>query len=494
MSFLEYKKGDRIDSVEVLEIKEGGLGRLYIGYCRDRQIKVAIKTIRREIWEENGLEARWREIRDSAGEGLGGIDLGKYIYHIFIREARLICQAQNHPNVIRGTRLWYSETGQPFFECEFVADSEDLAELNRRLRAEADRPLSCLEAMHIAISFCNGMIYISDKMLEDYNRLHRENPAQGFVHRDIKPENILLNRNNQLKIIDLGLAKYILTRTPTSFFNRPIAVGSFRYISPEQRENYDAVLPSSDIYSFGVVLYELLGGVMPYSPGGRVVLPEYVPEGLRAIVARCLERESGRRFQRFQELKEALAKLVAEIKAGRVLLHERYRCEKCGYVSGCQEVTDTRASVPQVLEAMEAKPSEDKGVLDKIAELLGGSPSAVLETEPPADQGADLLGALERLIQQRPDAATAPPAPPAPAREALWVDEEVLQGMRDLMGASAQESGRDDQRKPERRILPHRERAGMCPLCNGSLIEFAPGELKVPEKSIYTWDGFFDIE
>jgi hypothetical protein len=122
MPFLELKPGQLLnDSVKILDYKEGGLGRIYFGYCQKRQIKVVIKTIRREIWEQYKLADKWASIKNDLITGtlpLHTIDLGEYLFHIFFREARLICQAQHHPNVLRGTNLWWTEAGQPFFECE----------------------------------------------------------------------------------------------------------------------------------------------------------------------------------------------------------------------------------------------------------------------------------------------------------------------------------------------------------------------------------------
>ena len=148
MGFIEYKKGDLVDSsIEITGHKEGGLGQVYFGYCRQRQIRVVIKTFRRMVWEEYELASKWRDVKDdltSARLPSRNIDVGEYIFFTFFREARLICQSRSHPSVIKGMRFWWTEEGQPFFECEFIEESQDIYTLcqRARLRHSRDPPFS----------------------------------------------------------------------------------------------------------------------------------------------------------------------------------------------------------------------------------------------------------------------------------------------------------------------------------------------------------------
>lgn len=334
MSYLEYKKGDFIEEhLEVLDFREGGLGRVYFCFCHQRQIKTIVKTIKKEIWEKYNLSSRYEFIRDvlMGKKPIGKrIDLAEYFYLTFFREARLICQAQDHPNVLRGSRIWWTKNGQPFFECEFIKGAQDLNTFYQYCKEQTGKGLSPLEVIHLAVSFCNGMMYVSEEMIKAYNELNPEAPATAFVHRDIKPHNILLTKKNQIKIIDFGLAKFIVPSSLTQYMSYSF-IGTPKYMSPEQRTNYEFVTPASDIYSFGVTLYELLDGKMPLLENA-LEFPDYVPEELQSIVKKCLKYNPNQRFQSFRELREALVVLIKKIKAGEVKIKENLRCISCGFV------------------------------------------------------------------------------------------------------------------------------------------------------------------
>jgi len=337
MDFIEFNKGDILDNcIEITDIQEGGLGRIYFGYCRNRMIKVAIKTLLRSLWEEHRLAEKWPEVKDQlikARLPLQSIGLGEYIFFTFFREARLVCQSRNHPNVIKGTRFWWTDAGQPFYECEFVEDSRDLRSFFEQATSSLHRKrLSILEVAHIAVSFCNGMIYISSEMLNQYNRSHQDHPADYFVHRDIKPENILIDNTNTIKIIDMGLAKFVFLRTTTYFVSVSLHGGVAKYMSPEQTLNFESTMPSSDIYSLAVTLCDLLGEDV-YSYASKDQETEGVPHEFREIILRCLQSDMKKRYRDFTELKKALIQFISMVKKGKIRLRENLRCARCGYIS-----------------------------------------------------------------------------------------------------------------------------------------------------------------
>src|SRR6185436_14809621 len=162
----------------------------------------------------------------------------------FQMEARAV-SALNHPNIITIYSIEETETGS-FIATEFI-DGQTLRE---RI---AERPLSWQDALKIAIQITGAL---------------KTAHSVGIIHRDIKPANIMIRRDGLVKVLDFGLAKLtgpdsgeVDTREHTAP-NR--LLGKINYMSPEQvlGERVDA---RTDIFSFGVVLYEMLSGVMPFA-------------------------------------------------------------------------------------------------------------------------------------------------------------------------------------------------------------------------------------
>jgi serine/threonine protein kinase len=197
----------------------------------------------------------------------------------FQREARALAKL-NHPNIV--TVHDFGQRGHlHFLLMEFVDG------LNLRQVTLADR-LSPVEALEMIPQLCDALQYAHD---------------QGVIHRDIKPENLLLDVNGRIKIADFGLAKMTGAGHEGTLTRTQQVMGTLNYMAPEQRERPTEVDHRADIYSLGVVIYELLTGELPL---GRFQPPSSMAEvnnALDDVVMRALEKEPGRRFQQASEFK-----------------------------------------------------------------------------------------------------------------------------------------------------------------------------------------------
>lgn len=257
----------KFTDLEILEvIGMGGMGAVY----RVRQKKldrvVALKIIRPDI-----------------------SDSGEFLQR-FEREAKAMARL-NHPNIV-SIYDFGTKDGVCYYLMELV-DGPDLAELC------SSESLSPCESLEIVTQVCRAIQYAHD---------------HGVVHRDIKPTNILLNREGAVKIADFGLAKLCLPDDATTQLTQTQQVfGTPRYMAPEQIEAAKEVDHRADIYSLGVVFYELLTGELPL---GRFDPPSQkiqVDVRLDDVVLRALEKHPERRYQAAHEFQTDISQLVQPV-------------------------------------------------------------------------------------------------------------------------------------------------------------------------------------
>jgi Tol biopolymer transport system component/predicted Ser/Thr protein kinase len=276
--------GQTISHYKILEkLGEGGMGVVYKAEDTRLERMVALKFLPPHLAASEQDKAR------------------------FIQEAKA-ASALNHPNVCTIHDI-QDHDGQMFIVMEFVD--------GQTLRQKKDA-ISFKQAVEIGIQVADGLAAAHEK---------------GIVHRDIKPENIMIRKDGIAQIMDFGLAKL---RSSSSTINRLTkegsTVGTAGYMSPEQVQGQDSD-QRSDIFSLGVLLYELFTGQLPFkgvhetalayeivnvdAPPMSAVVPEMDPT-LDAIVLECLEKDPNERMQSVKQVAIDLKKFKRESSRQRV--------------------------------------------------------------------------------------------------------------------------------------------------------------------------------
>lgn len=216
----------------------------------------------------------------------------------FTREAQALARL-NHPHIVS-----IHDVGRAGDYYYFVMEFVEGVNLRQAIHSGA---LSPAQSLAIVTQICDALQYAHD---------------EGVVHRDIKPENILLDKRGRVKIADFGLAKLLGQEPATDAITAHQQVmGTPRYMAPEQMQGLHAADHRADIYSLGVVFYELLTGEPPigrFSPPSQKV---QVDMRIDEVVLRTLEREPDLRYQRASDVKTAIEQLTSELKVPRPTGH-----------------------------------------------------------------------------------------------------------------------------------------------------------------------------
>src|SRR5215472_7944565 len=271
---------------------EGGMGRVYKAVDKELGRTVALKTLQPELTKNPNVIQRFKQ-------------------------ELLLASRISHKNILRIHDLSEWE-GVKFITMAFI-EGNDLSQL---LKAKCPFPID--RSLKIARQLCEAL-----------DAAH----AEGVVHRDFKPHNVLVGKNDHVYVSDFGLATSLET-TLLCMTRTGALAGTPRYMSPEQVEGKQ-IDSRSDLYSFGLVFYEMVAGEVPFAGEStwqvmyqrvkeqpndiKVVNPE-TPDNVARIIMHCLDREPEERYQSARDI-------IADIDAGRspeMSLTPRYRTPPSG--------------------------------------------------------------------------------------------------------------------------------------------------------------------
>jgi len=262
------------------KLGSGGMSTVYLARDETLDRAVAVKVMHREMSEQADQLERFRQ------------------------EARAVAKL-SHPNVVAVIDAG-EDAGHPYIVFEYV-EGETLKQRIKRLG-----PLDVQEALAYAIEVAQGLTVAH---------------ARSMVHRDVKPQNVLIDAEGRAKVTDFGIARQLEEQGVTATGR---VLGTTDYVSPEQAMGH-GVDPRSDIYSLGVVLYEMLLGEVPFTADSQVgVAMKHVNEELpdpqrrrpqlSAAVALVIERattkDPDRRYQRIDDMIDDL-ETALEVEAAR---------------------------------------------------------------------------------------------------------------------------------------------------------------------------------
>ncbi len=275
-------------------IGRGGMGCIYKVYDNTLKEELALKTLQPQFLDDKTVIAR------------------------FYNEAR-IARSMSHPNIVRVHDI--GTVGKILYISMEYVEGNSLREVMDRLPAGQRLPIKT--TLKVIDELCGALSYA-----HEYT-----------IHRDIKPDNIMCGANMAIKLMDFGISKLTSRSNLTA---TSVVMGTPHYMAPEQIRNSKAVDLRADIYSVGVVLYELVTGNIPSGipkPASQIISD--VPPTLDPIIEKCVDHNPRNRFQSAAELRKALAPIIKlmetedEPGAGHDSMQKTGGATKARFVGAC---------------------------------------------------------------------------------------------------------------------------------------------------------------
>jgi len=277
--------GQSIGRYRILEpLGEGGMAKVYKAYDTRLECKVAIKFIR----HDQVPPVQWERMRMR-----------------FEHEAKRMAKF-NHPHIVRVTDYGEHE-GMPYLVMPYLPGGT----LKELLKAQNNKPMDYREASRYLAPIARALEYAHQ---------------QETIHRDVKPANILLTEAGQPMLTDFGVAKILDVEEGQSLTGTGVGIGTPKYMAPEQWQN--KISPQTDVYSLGVVLYEMVTGRLPYNadtpaavlskqlseplPPPRKFNPS-LPVDVEKVIYKALAKDTRERYPNMQPFAQVLEQLAGTV-------------------------------------------------------------------------------------------------------------------------------------------------------------------------------------